>query len=52
MAAVPDARRGPLVFKASIGLENEYLDKRFGDEYKTYKAQVNQLVLRPRSKHE
>ena len=36
------------VFKAKIGRENEYLEKRFGDAYRTYKAQVNELVPFPR----
>jgi protein-S-isoprenylcysteine O-methyltransferase Ste14 len=36
--------------KACIGLENEYLEKRFGDEYRKYKAQVNELVPFPRRK--
>jgi protein-S-isoprenylcysteine O-methyltransferase Ste14 len=40
------------IFKARIGRENEYLEKRFGDEYRKYKAQVNELVPFPRSKHE
>lgn len=39
-----------IIFKARIGRENEYLEKRFGDEYRKYKTQVNELVpiLRPR----
>lgn len=39
-----------LVFKARIGRENEYLEKRFGDDYRAYKAQVNELVPFPRRK--
>jgi len=38
------------VFKARIGRENEYLEKRFGDDYRQYKAQVNELVPFPRRK--
>jgi protein-S-isoprenylcysteine O-methyltransferase Ste14 len=34
------------------GRENEYLEKRFGDDYRKYNARVNQLVPFPRSKHE
>ena len=39
-----------LVFKARIRRENDYLEKHFGDEYRRYKTQVNELVprLRPR----
>ena len=37
-----------LVFKARIVRENEYLENRFGDDYRTYKAQVNELVPFPR----
>ena len=38
------------VFKARIGRENEYLERHFGDDYRTYKAQVNELVPFPRRK--
>ena len=37
-----------LVFKAKIGQENEYLAKRFGEAYKRYKAEVNELIPFPR----
>jgi protein-S-isoprenylcysteine O-methyltransferase Ste14 len=37
-----------LVFKAKIRRENEYLEKRFGEDYREYKAQVNELVPVPR----
>lgn len=37
-----------MTFKARIGRENEYLEKRFGEDYRTYKAQVNELVPFPR----
>ncbi len=33
-----------LAFKAKIGRENEYLEKRFGEDYRRYKAEVNELV--------
>lgn len=33
-----------MVFKAKIGREDEYLQKRFGEEYQTYRARVNELV--------
>jgi protein-S-isoprenylcysteine O-methyltransferase Ste14 len=39
-----------LIFKARIGRENEYLEKRFGEDYREYKAQVNELVPVPRRK--
>jgi len=39
-----------LVFKVRIGRENEYLAKRFGEDYRTYQAQVNELVPFPRRK--
>ena len=39
-----------LVFKARIGRENEYLEKRFGGDYRAYKAEVNELVPFPRRK--
>jgi len=38
------------VFKARIGRENEYLEKRFGDAYCTYKTQVNELFPFPWNK--
>jgi protein-S-isoprenylcysteine O-methyltransferase Ste14 len=39
-----------LVFKARIGRESGYLEQHFGDDYRTYKAQVNELVPFPRSR--
>jgi protein-S-isoprenylcysteine O-methyltransferase Ste14 len=39
-----------LAFKARIGRENEYLEKRFGDEYRKYKAGVNEVFRLPRLK--
>jgi protein-S-isoprenylcysteine O-methyltransferase Ste14 len=33
-----------MVFKVRIGRENEYLARHFGEDYRTYKAQVNELV--------
>jgi len=39
-----------LVFKVRIGRENGYLERRFGDDYRVYKAQVNELVPFPRRK--
>ena len=39
-----------VIFKARIGRENEYLEQHFGDDYRTYKAQVNELVPFPRRK--
>lgn len=39
-----------LVFKVRIGRENEYLEKRFGEAYRQYKARVNELVPFPRLK--
>jgi len=39
-----------IIFKAQIGRENEYLEKRFGDDYRTYKAHVNELLPFPRRK--
>ena len=37
-----------LVFKVRIRRENEYLERHFGEEYRKYKAQVNELVPLPR----
>jgi protein-S-isoprenylcysteine O-methyltransferase Ste14 len=37
-----------LVFKVTIGRENDYLEKRFGEDYRKYKAEVNELVPLPR----
>ncbi len=37
-----------IVFKARIGRENEYLEKRFGEEYRRYKSVVNELFPLPR----
>jgi len=39
-----------VVFKATIRHENDYLERYFGDEYRKYKAQVNELVPFPRRK--
>ena len=39
-----------VVFKARIGREDEYLERHFGDEYRTYKVQVNEVVPFPRRK--
>jgi protein-S-isoprenylcysteine O-methyltransferase Ste14 len=36
-----------LVFKAQIGRESEYLERRFGEEYRKYRAEVNELVPYP-----
>lgn len=36
------------VFKLSIRTEDEYLEKRFGQEYLDYRAQVNELIPIPR----
>ena len=37
-----------VVFKATIRHENEYLERHFGDDYRKYKAEVNELVPLPR----
>ena len=37
-----------VVFKTTIRRENDYLERHFGDEYRRYKAQVNELVPFPR----
>jgi protein-S-isoprenylcysteine O-methyltransferase Ste14 len=37
-----------LVFKARIGRENDFLERHFGDDYRTYKARVNELFPLPR----
>ncbi len=37
-----------VIFKARIGQENEYLGRHFGEEYRRYKVQVNELVPFPR----
>lgn len=39
-----------IVFKTRIRREYEYLEKRFGDDYQTYKADVNELFPMPRLK--
>ena len=39
-----------IVFKIRIRREYEYLEKRFGDDYRTYKADVNELFPMPRLK--
>jgi len=36
-----------MVFKTRIGREGEYLEKRFGGEYRRYRAQVSELVPFP-----
>lgn len=41
-----------IIFKVRIGREHEYLEKRFGEEYRTYKTQVNELVPFPKVKTE
>ena len=33
-----------VVFKTRIGREREYLEKRFGDAYREYRSQVNELI--------
>lgn len=43
---------GYLLFLRHIHLENEYLEKRFGDAYRTYKAKVNALIPFPKRKSE
>jgi protein-S-isoprenylcysteine O-methyltransferase Ste14 len=37
-----------VVFKISIRRESEYLEERFGEEYRQYRARVNELVPWPR----
>jgi protein-S-isoprenylcysteine O-methyltransferase Ste14 len=37
-----------MIFKAKIRRENDYLERQFGDEYRRYKAEVNELVPFPR----
>lgn len=37
-----------LVFKVRIRREEEYLESRFGEAYRTYRAQVNELFPLPR----
>jgi len=37
-----------LVFKLQIGKEDEYLEKRFGQQYAEYRAKVSQLLPLPR----
>ena len=39
-----------VVFKIRIRREYEYLEKRFGDDYRKYKAEVNELFPFPRLK--
>ena len=36
-----------LVFKVRIRRENDYLEKQFGEDYRKYKAEVNELVPLP-----
>ena len=38
------------VFKLLIRRENEYLEKRFGDEYREYRGEVNELFPWPRKR--
>ena len=37
-----------IVFKARIGWENEYLERRFGEAYRKYKTDVRELFPIPR----
>ncbi len=37
-----------VVFKMLIGRESRYLEERFGEEYRAYRAKVNELVPMPR----
>ena len=39
-----------MVFKARIGQETEYLERHFSEDYRAYKAQVNELVPFPRQR--
>ena len=39
-----------LIFKVRIGRENEYLERHFGDDYRAYKAQVNEFIPFPKLK--
>ena len=48
VAAVLDACFAYMVFKAQIGRENKYLEKRFGDASTESKAKVNELMPYPR----
>ncbi len=41
---------GYVVFQQLIHRENDYLEKRFGEAYRTYKAEVNALIPFPRRK--
>lgn len=36
-----------IVFKARIGREDEYLERRFGEAYRAYKARVNEVIPFP-----
>jgi protein-S-isoprenylcysteine O-methyltransferase Ste14 len=37
-----------MIFKVTIGRENDCLEKQFGEDYRKYKAEVNELVPLPR----
>jgi protein-S-isoprenylcysteine O-methyltransferase Ste14 len=37
-----------VAFKSTIRRENDYLEKRFGNEYRKYKAEVNELIPWPK----
>jgi protein-S-isoprenylcysteine O-methyltransferase Ste14 len=37
-----------IVFKTSIGKEDEYLDRRFGSAYREYRSRVNEIIPFPR----
>ena len=37
-----------VVFKTTIRRENDYLERHFGDDYRRYKVEVNELVPFPR----
>jgi protein-S-isoprenylcysteine O-methyltransferase Ste14 len=39
-----------IIFKARIVRENEYMERHFGDKYRAYKAQVNELFPFPKLK--
>ena len=39
-----------IMFKLLIRRENEYLEKRFGDAYRKYRAEVNELFPLPRKR--
>jgi protein-S-isoprenylcysteine O-methyltransferase Ste14 len=41
-----------IVFKIRIRRENNFLERHFGDDYRKYKAQVNELIPFPRSRNQ